>query len=110
TIQIQGVPVHVVDTAGLRESDDEVERIGIARAWEQIAQANAVLFLHDLTRSADAGHAAADADILATLRQRLPQDVPVIDVWNKSDAVVDMAAAGADAGLRLSALTGAGIE
>ena len=54
TIQIEGVPVHVIDTAGLRESEDEVEKIGIARAWEAIAQADAVLFLHDLTRI-DAG-------------------------------------------------------
>ncbi len=38
TIQIEGVPVHVVDTAGLRDSDDEVEKIGIARAWDAIAE------------------------------------------------------------------------
>jgi tRNA modification GTPase len=37
TIQIEGVPLHVIDTAGLRDSDDEVERIGIARAWDEIA-------------------------------------------------------------------------
>jgi tRNA modification GTPase len=36
TIQIEGVPIHVVDTAGLRDSDDEVEKIGIARAWDAI--------------------------------------------------------------------------
>ena len=50
TIQIHGVPVHVADTAGLRESSDEVEQIGIARAWGQIEGADAILFLHDLTR------------------------------------------------------------
>ena len=53
TIQIEGVPLHVIDTAGLRaegEAADEVERIGIARSWEAIAQADAVIFLHDLTR------------------------------------------------------------
>ena len=50
TIQIEGVPVHVIDTAGLRDSDDEVEKIGIERAWDAIEQADAVLFLHDLTR------------------------------------------------------------
>lgn len=37
TIQIEGVPLHIIDTAGLRDSDDEVERIGIARAWDEIA-------------------------------------------------------------------------
>ena len=52
TIQIEGVPLHVIDTAGLRDSADEVERIGIARAWDAIAQADAVLFLHDLGRGA----------------------------------------------------------
>ena len=56
TIQIEGVPLHVIDTAGLRDSADEVERIGIARAWDAIAQADAVLFLHDLVRCADPGY------------------------------------------------------
>src|SRR5204863_9026824 len=51
TIQIEGVPLHVIDTAGLRESDDHVERIGIERAWGQIENADAVLFLRDLTRA-----------------------------------------------------------
>ncbi|MDO9358432.1 MAG: tRNA modification GTPase, partial [Polaromonas sp.] len=53
-IQIDGVPLHVVDTAGLRDSllpeVDEVEKIGIERAWTEIHSADAVLFLHDLTR------------------------------------------------------------
>ena len=51
TIQIEGVPLHVADTAGLRDSTDEVEQIGVARAWGQIESADAVLFLHDLTRA-----------------------------------------------------------
>ena len=49
TIQIAGVPLHVMDTAGLRHSEDEVEKIGIERAWGHIETADAVLFLHDLT-------------------------------------------------------------
>ena len=49
-----------MDTAGLRESQDLVERIGIERAWTQIAQADAVLFLHDLTQLGDAAYRAAD--------------------------------------------------
>ena len=61
TIQIEGVPLHVVDTAGLREASDEVERIGIERAWDQIGGADAVLFLHDLTRARRAAdYAGAD--------------------------------------------------
>lgn len=87
TIQIEGVPLHVVDTAGLREHPevDEVERIGIARAWEQIAQADAVLFLHDLTRQHDEDHVVADAQIEHTLQTRLAAHVPVLHLWNKSD-------------------------
>jgi tRNA modification GTPase len=85
TIQIEGVPLHVIDTAGLRDSADEVERIGIARAWDAIAQADAVLFLHDLVRCADPGYQEADAVIAQTMVQRLPPSVPVVDVWNKSD-------------------------
>ena len=48
TIQIEGVPLHVIDTAGLRRSDDEIEKIGVERAWAEIRDADAVLFLHDL--------------------------------------------------------------
>ena len=107
TIQIHGVPLHVADTAGLRESSDEVEQIGVARAWGQIESADAVLFLHDLTRAHLADYAAADADILAGLRQKLPASVPVLDVWNKQDAAPD---AHAEHGIALSAKTGLGIE
>lgn len=107
TLQIHGVPLHVADTAGLRESSDEVERIGVARAWDQIESADAVLFLHDLTRVASADYARADADILRTLREKLSASVPVLDVWNKQDAA--SAPAPAD-GLALSAKTGEGLE
>lgn len=88
TIQIEGVPLHVVDTAGLREHPDvdEVERIGIARAWDQIGQADAVLFLHDLTRKDDAAYAAADAHIQQTLQEKLAAHVSVLHLWNKVDA------------------------
>jgi tRNA modification GTPase len=108
TIQIQGVPVHVVDTAGLRESVDEVEKIGIARAWGAIEGADAVLFLHDLTRCAGTDYAAADAQISALLAQKLGRQVPVIDIWNKADAVADAPAP--ESGIRLSAKTGAGLD
>ncbi|MGJ3702408.1 tRNA uridine-5-carboxymethylaminomethyl(34) synthesis GTPase MnmE [Variovorax sp. AFSI2.2] len=111
TIQIHGVPLHVADTAGLRESSDEVEQIGVARAWGQIESADAVLFLHDLTRAGLPDYVAADAEILRSLRQKLPASVPVLDVWNKQDAA-PMASAGASTaqGIALSAKTGLGIE
>ncbi|MFM6991281.1 MAG: tRNA uridine-5-carboxymethylaminomethyl(34) synthesis GTPase MnmE [Rhodoferax sp.] len=108
TIQIQGVPVHVVDTAGLREGQDAVEKIGIARAWDAIEAADAVLFLHDLTRSDQADYAADDAQIATTLAEKLGRQVPVIDIWNKADAVVDGPTPAS--GIRLSAKTGAGLD
>ncbi|MGJ7545141.1 tRNA uridine-5-carboxymethylaminomethyl(34) synthesis GTPase MnmE [Variovorax sp. LT1R16] len=107
TLQIHGVPLHVADTAGLRESSDEVERIGVARAWDQIESADAVLFLHDLTRADAPDYARADADILRALREKLSASVPVLDVWNKQDAA--SAPVPAD-GLALSAKTGVGLE
>jgi tRNA modification GTPase len=108
TIQIEGVPLHVMDTAGLRHSDDEVERLGIARAWQHIESADAVLLLHDLTRRAEPAHAAEDARIATELAQRLPRGVPVLHVWNKHDAAPGpLPAAG---GIALSAKTGAGLQ
>lgn len=110
TIQIHGVPLHVVDTAGLRESSDEVEQIGVARAWGQIEGADAVLFLHDLTRAGQPEYAVADAEILRVLQHKLPASVPVLDVWNKQDAAPMPETAGAAQGIALSAKTGLGIE
>lgn len=105
TIQIEGVPVHVVDTAGLRGgAQDEVERLGIARSWAEIEGADAVVFLHDLTRRGDPAYEAGEAAIA----ERLGAPERVLQVFNKSDAV----AAGvvpAD-GLQLSARTGAGLD
>jgi len=103
TIQIEGVPLHVVDTAGLREAGDEVERIGIARSWDEIARADAVLFLHDLTRLGEPAYDAGDAQIAQRL---LPLADRVVHVFNKSD----LAAAPTTPGLALSAHTGAGLD
>ena len=107
TIQIEGVPIHVIDTAGLRDSVDTVEIMGIARAWEAITTSDVVLFLHDLTRQSQADYQIADAEIAATLQHKLPAGVPVVDVWNKVDAAID--ATRAD-GITLSAKTGAGLD
>lgn len=107
TIQIDGVPLHVIDTAGLRESDDEVEKIGIERAWHAIGEADAVLFLHDLTRLNATEYRAADADITRAMTEKLPHTVTVIDVWNKLDSAPDKAPAH---GIALSAKTGAGLD
>ena len=122
TIQIEGVPLHVIDTAGLRDSVDEIEQMGVARAWGEIDTADVVLFLHDLTRAQPqpalpgssterSAYDMADAGIAQSLATRLPRDVPVIDVWNKSDAAsafLDRPVG--DNQVVLSAKTGDGIE
>ena len=112
TIQIDGVPLHIIDTAGLRDSSDEVERIGIARAWDEIAGADAVLFLHDLSRQNAPEYVAADADIQSALGQKLPKNIPVIDVWNKLDcAAGEVAPASPERpAVHLSARTGQGLD
>ncbi len=111
-IQIEGVPLHVIDTAGLREGAgiDEVERIGIERAWGQIEAADAVLFLHDLTRVGQADYDGADGDIAALLNARLPSSVTVIDVWNKADVSAGQPVHAARESLQLSAKTGTGLD
>ncbi len=115
TIQIEGVPLHVIDTAGLRESPDvdEVERIGIERAWQRIAKADAVLFVHDITRADDAAYRAADAAI----GEALPEGVPVLSIWNKWDQLpiglspdAALAVQPADEVVTLSAKTGDGLS
>ncbi len=111
TIQIEGVPVHVLDTAGLRDSTDEVEKIGIERAWQHIDSADVILFLHDLTKQDDAPHAARDK----ALRARLPKSRAVIDVWNKADINTEATVVSdsnwlATRSVKLSAKTGAGLN
>ncbi len=114
TIQIEGVPLHVTDTAGLRdEADaaDEVERIGITRSWAAIAEADAVLFLHDLTRRGQPDYEEAEAAIarqLAAVAQVAPGRI--LQVHNKADGVAAGEVAIADGGIRLSARTGAGLD
>lgn len=104
-LHLDGMPLHVIDTAGLRDSADPVEQEGIRRAWQAIEQADRILLLVD-DRS---GMTDAETYIL----HRLPAGIAVTVVRNKIDLT------GAPAGikdaelgpeLRLSALTGAGVE
>ncbi|MDP3795800.1 MAG: tRNA uridine-5-carboxymethylaminomethyl(34) synthesis GTPase MnmE [Polaromonas sp.] len=116
-IQIEGVPLHVVDTAGLREALDEVEKIGVERAWAEIESADAVLFLHDLSRrdaavpAQDAmNYLAADDRIARTLASKLPENTAIIDVWNKSDLASPAGLQQVQGGVLISAKTGAGLQ
>lgn len=111
TIQIDGVPVHVIDTAGLRESDDEVEKIGIERTWDAIAQADAIVMLHDLTRWHTPDYRAADTAIIRVIGQKTPKNVPVLEVWNKADmATAETPSHATTEGIFLSAKTGQGLQ
>ena len=76
-IQINGVPLHIIDTAGLRETDDEVEKFGIARTWTSLQTAHIALLL------VDAAHGITDVE--ESILDRLPRDLPKIWVHNKID-------------------------
>ncbi|NPE58207.1 tRNA uridine-5-carboxymethylaminomethyl(34) synthesis GTPase MnmE [Dickeya dadantii] len=80
-IHIDGMPLHIIDTAGLRDASDEVERIGIERAWQEIEQADRVLFMVDGTTT-DAMEPAA---IWPEFMARLPKTLPITVVRNKAD-------------------------
>jgi tRNA modification GTPase len=105
TIQIEGVPLHISDTAGLRDTEDEVERIGVARSWDAIADADVLLFMHDLTRVGQPDYEAEDRRI----RERLAAVSPerIVQVFNKADAAsMDVP----DGALTLSAKSGLGLN
>ena len=105
-VQVDGLPLRVVDTAGLRPTDDPVERIGIERTWAAVEEADAVLAVVDDRR----GIEEADRAIL----ERIPARLPRVVVHNKIDLT------GAAAGEReegtgffrigLSAKTGEGVD
>ena len=80
-IHIDGMPVHIIDTAGLRESADKVEQIGIDRAWQAIEQADRVLFVVDSTRTSIIDPYEIWPDFMA----RLPAGIPTTVVRNKAD-------------------------
>jgi len=114
TIQIEGVPLHILDTAGLREGDsqhvDVVESIGIDRAWEQIAKADAILFLHDLTRRNNAQYLQEDQKILQKMQNTVSPHIAMIHVWNKSDVTTYEKIESQMKGLQMSAKTGVGLD
>ncbi|MGX2974420.1 tRNA uridine-5-carboxymethylaminomethyl(34) synthesis GTPase MnmE [Ursidibacter arcticus] len=80
-IHIDGMPLHIIDTAGLREASDEVEKIGIKRAWDEIAQADHVLLMIDSTESQGENFQQEWADFLS----KLPKNIPVTVIRNKVD-------------------------
>ena len=104
-IQINGVPLHVIDTAGLRETEDEVEKFGIARTWRATETANIALLLLDATH----GITEREKSIL----DRLPQEIAKIWVHNKIDVSQEAAKHVEKEGeshIYLSAKTGLGLD
>ncbi|QTF10609.1 tRNA uridine-5-carboxymethylaminomethyl(34) synthesis GTPase MnmE [Brenneria izadpanahii] len=108
-IHIDGMPLHIIDTAGLRDANDEVERIGIERAWQEIEQADRVLFMVDGTTT----EATEPAAIWPEFMARLPGTLPITVVRNKADITgepMGIENVNAYSLIRLSARTGEGVE
>ncbi len=101
-IQLRGVPLHIMDTAGLRESQDEVENMGMARTHQMVKRADLVLLLLD----ASGGCSAEDRDIIDSF----PADIPHLLVYNKSDLVSGEMPLSRPDGISISAKSGLGIE
>jgi tRNA modification GTPase len=105
TLQIEGIPLHVIDTAGLRETDDAIERIGIERTWREIERADLVILLVD----ARSGVGEAERAILA----QLPAHLARLTVYNKIDLTAQVAARLEEpvgVAIALSAKSGDGVE
>jgi len=105
-IDIDGMPLHVLDTAGLRESEDAVETEGVRRAEAEIARADRVLFVVDAV-------ADPDARAFEEERRRLPAHVPVTIIFNKCDLATGLPVADTMSGpprVLISALTGEGLD
>ncbi|HUF81380.1 MAG TPA: tRNA uridine-5-carboxymethylaminomethyl(34) synthesis GTPase MnmE [Burkholderiales bacterium] len=105
TLNLEGIPAHIIDTAGLRESRDTVERLGIERTWAAIDQADLVLLVVDATLG------VREEDL--TIIKKLPSALPCITVMNKTDLLREFSQPAPPNGpnkVWISARTGAGIE
>ncbi|MCG7499287.1 tRNA uridine-5-carboxymethylaminomethyl(34) synthesis GTPase MnmE [Vibrio sp. Of7-15] len=108
-IHIDGMPLHIIDTAGLRDASDEVERIGIERAWEEIRQADRVLFMVDGTTT----DATDPKDIWPDFVDRLPENIGMTVIRNKVDQTEEalgICHVSSPTLIRLSAKTGQGVN
>ena len=101
SIHIDGVPIHIIDTAGLRETKDEVEAKGIERSWEAIRTADLVIFLTDPSSASDG--------LRGQILEELPSKCPVLDVLNKADLLTGSNQSSPTGEILISAKTGDGI-
>jgi tRNA modification GTPase len=105
SIQINGIPLHIVDTAGLRETEDEIEQYGIARTWRALESANIALLL------VDAAHGITEIE--KSILERLASDLPKIWIHNKIDLakkVPFVETINQETHIHLSAKTGDGVS
>ena len=110
SITIHGVPMHIIDTAGLRVTNDLVEAKGIERSWEAIRAADLVIFLQD-PNSLDTIDGADILELRAQILSALPPKCPVLEVNNKSDLLGNTKANKCESqALLISAKTGDGVE
>jgi tRNA modification GTPase len=104
SVNIEGVPIHIIDTAGLRETQDVVEAKGIERSWDAIRTADLVIFLNDADTKTD----------LNGLREQILGQIsskcPVLEVFNKMDLLSEVPKTSPANALFISAKTGDGIE
>lgn len=78
-VLIDDIPVHLIDTAGLRESDDRVEKEGIKRAWDELKRADCVLLVMDSLQLEN------PSELSSAIQAALPPHVPIIRLLNKID-------------------------
>lgn len=102
-ILLDDIPLHIIDTAGLRDSEDPVEKEGIRRAWEEVKRADCVLMVTDLTQN------ELSTELSYIIQQQLPPSVPIITVFNKIDSI-NVAAKIASNDVYLSAKSGQGLD
>ncbi|MCB1689441.1 MAG: tRNA uridine-5-carboxymethylaminomethyl(34) synthesis GTPase MnmE [Halioglobus sp.] len=110
-IQIDGMPLHIVDTAGLRDSDDVIEQEGIRRAWAEIESADRILLVIDNRQTV--GDVLNSAEIFPLEKHPKLRDIPVTIVSNKCDLTnhqPEITLHGTNTVVHLSAKTGAGID
>jgi tRNA modification GTPase len=103
TISVDGIPLNIIDTAGLRATADEVEKIGIDRTLQELGRADAVLHL------VDAAHPERDEEVMREVEARVARGVSVLTVLNKIDLAGDSPRIDGDR-VWLSAKTGAGVD
>lgn len=101
-ILLDDIPVHIVDTAGLRDSSDCVEQEGIKRAWQEVSKADCILLVIDKQDDKD------NEDLLFEIKQVISDQVPIITIFNKIDLVGERPTV-IDNSIYLSAKSGDGL-